>query len=128
MRFARWIFLLAGVYGLVALAPMYFGEAQVGVDSPPPVTHPEFYYGFVGVALAFQIVFLIIASNPIRYRTLMLAAVVEKLSFAIAVGILVYLGRTSGQIVIGAAIDAVLGVLFSVAWFITPRADDRPAA
>jgi len=49
MKFARVVFLVAGIYGLIVLLPQYFLEAKVGLDSPPPITHPEFYYGFIGV-------------------------------------------------------------------------------
>jgi len=48
---------------------------------------------------------------------MILPSIVEKFSFAIAVAILVYAGRTSGQIIIGAALDALLGVLFVISWF-----------
>ncbi|HEX6124524.1 MAG TPA: hypothetical protein VFZ23_04055, partial [Pyrinomonadaceae bacterium] len=71
MRFARYTFAAAGTIGILVLVPLYFMLEQTGVDNPPPVTHPEFYYGFIGVALSFQIVFLIIATDPIRYRPLM---------------------------------------------------------
>ena len=117
MRFAKYTFLIAGIYGLLALLPMYFTEAQYGVDNPPAITHPEFYYGFIGVAVAFQIVFIIISRDPFKYRTLILPSIIEKFSFVIAVAILVYAGRTSGLIVIGAGIDALLGTLFSISWF-----------
>ena len=30
MTFPRWVFLLAGVYGLIALVPQYFMESRVG--------------------------------------------------------------------------------------------------
>lgn len=117
MRFARWTFLIAGIYGLLALVPMYFMETQIGVETPPAITHPEYFYGFIGVAIAFQLVFLMISTDPQRYRPLMFAAVVEKFSFVIAIGVLVAAGRTTGQIVVGAAIDAVLATLFAVSWF-----------
>ena len=117
MRFAKYTFLIAGIYGLLALLPMYFTEAQYGVDNPPAITHPEFYYGFIGVAVAFQIVFIIISRDPFKYRTLILPSIIEKFSFVIAVAILVYAGRTSGLIMIGAGIDALLGTLFSISWF-----------
>ena len=52
MRFARYSFLIAGIYGLLSLSPMYFLEAKNGRDFPPAITHPEYYYGFMGVALA----------------------------------------------------------------------------
>jgi hypothetical protein len=117
MRFARWTFLIAGIYGLLALVPMYFMETQIGIDTPPAITHPEYFYGFIGVAIAFQLVFIIISTDPLKYRPLMLAAIIEKFSFVIAVAILVLSGRTSGQIVIGAGIDLVLGLLFILVWF-----------
>jgi len=117
MKFAKITFLIAGIYGLLALIPMFFLETQYGTDNPPAITHPEFYYGFIGVAVAFQIVFIIISRDPIRYRSLIGPSVVEKFSFVIAVALLVYSGRTTGQIVLGAAIDAVLGTLFTISWF-----------
>lgn len=119
MRFARWTFLIAGIYGLLALVPMYFMESQIGIDTPPAITHPEYFYGFIGVAVAFQLVFIIISTDPGKYRPLMLAAIVEKLSFAIAAGVLLANGRLAGTIIIGAGIDAVLAVLFAIAWFRT---------
>ena len=117
MRFARWTFLIAGIYGLLALVPMYFMEEQIGIDTPPAITHPEYFYGFIGVAVAFQLVFLTISTDPVKYRPLMLAAIVEKLSFAIAAGVLLMQGRLAGMIILGAGIDLALGVLFFLAWF-----------
>jgi hypothetical protein len=117
MRFARWTFLIAGIYGMLALVPMYFMEEQIGIDTPPAITHPEYFYGFIGVAVAFQLVFLTISTDPVKYRPLMLAAIVEKLSFAIAAGVLLMQGRLAGMIILGAGIDLVLGGLFFLAWF-----------
>ena len=62
MKFARLIFGAAGIFGLVVIGPMYFLEDRIGSDTPPAITHPEFFYGFVGVVLAWQIAFLCIAS------------------------------------------------------------------
>ena len=126
MRFARWTFLIAGIYGLLALLPMYFMETQFGVDNPPAITHPEFFYGFVGVAVAFQLVFIIISTDPQKYRPLMLAAIVEKFSFVVASAVLLLNGRLAGPILIGAGIDLVLGVLFFLAWVRTRSSIDLP--
>ncbi|HEX6280060.1 MAG TPA: hypothetical protein VFZ49_08585 [Pyrinomonadaceae bacterium] len=117
MRFARWTFLIAGIYGLLALVPMYFMESQVGIDTPPPITHPEYFYGFIGVAVAFQLVFLIISTDPVKYRPLMLASIVEKLSFVIAAAGLLMQSRLGGMIIYGVMIDLVLGILFAVSWW-----------
>ena len=116
MTFARRVFRFAGVYGLIVLPPQYFLETRIGRDTPPPITHPEFFYGFLGVAIAWQVAFLIIAQDPPRYRPLMLAGVVEKLLFPAAVAVLLAQGRVTATVAVFAGIDLVLGVLFFVAW------------
>lgn len=113
--------MIAGLYGLLALVPMYFMESQIGLDTPPAITHPEFFYGFIGVAVAFQLVFIIISTDPQKYRSLMLAAIVEKFSFSIAAAVLLMQGRLAGTIIIGAAIDGLLGALFTIAWLRTTK-------
>jgi hypothetical protein len=125
MKFAKLLFLIAGIYGLVVLLPSYFLEEKTGRDYPPPITHPEFYYGFIGVAISWQIVFLIIARDPRRYRPIMLAAIVEKASYGIATLILYLQGRT-GAVVLGTGvIDLILGILFLVAYNQTRPADQK---
>jgi hypothetical protein len=127
MKFARYTFAAAGVIGTLVLVPMYFLMEKTGVDNPPPVTHPEFYYGFVGVALAFQIVFLIIATDPVKYRPLMLAGIVEKFAFVIPTFYLYYQGRVTGAILIGAALDLMWGVLFVASYMRLKLDDGAPA-
>jgi len=116
MKFAKVVFLIAGVYGLLAMLPGYFLENQTGRDYPPPITHPEYYYGFIGVGVAWQLVFLVISRDPLRYRLLMLPAIVEKWGFLIPV-ILLYLQQRVSSVILGAAsIDGVLGVLFLISY------------
>ena len=55
--FARRLFLFAGIYGVLVVAPLFFLEDQIGKLNPPAITHPEFYYGFVCVTFAWQIVY-----------------------------------------------------------------------
>jgi hypothetical protein len=62
-RFARRVFLIAGVYGVLIVLPQCSLEARIARDFPPPITHPEYFYGFIGVALAWQIAFLLIARD-----------------------------------------------------------------
>jgi hypothetical protein len=114
--FARRVFLAAGVVGLGMLLPQYFLEKRVGVDQPPAITHPEFFYGFVGVATAWQVAFLIISRDPIRYRPLMLAAMLEKATFVIAVAWLYFAGRTSTIVAVCGGLDLVWGLLFAAAF------------
>ena len=120
MKFAKYTFYIAGIYGLIALLPQYFWEEKNNRDFPPVITHPEFYYGFVSVAAAFQIVFLFIASNPMRYRPLMLvSALFEKFPFVIAIYALYALGRVHSLMVGLATIDLILGILFVVSFLKT---------
>lgn len=120
MHFARWSFRLAGIYGLLVMTPQLFLEAQVGRDYPPPITHPEYFYGFVGVALAWQVAFLIIGQDPVRYRPIMLAAVIEKISFAAAAIALFAGGRLPRIVLVFGMIDLSLAVAFSIAFAVTP--------
>src|SRR5262245_26733618 len=68
MKFAKVVFLVAGIYGLLVLVPQFFLEARIGRDTPPPITHPEFFYGFICVAVAWQVLFLVLSKDPVRYR------------------------------------------------------------
>ena len=121
MNFAKYTFLIAGIYGVLALLPQYFLEAKNGLDFPPPISHPEYFYGFIGVALAWQIVFFVIAKNPAKYRPLMLVAILEKVSFGIPAIILFLTHRLAPLMLVAGLIDLVLGVLFLIAFLKTPE-------
>lgn len=120
MNFARRLFLIAGIYGLVVLVPQYFLEARTGNDYPPAITHPEYYYGFVGVGVAWQVLFLVISRDPVRYRAAMFPAILEKLLFGIAVVWLYLQHRTSSMLLGFGSIDLLLGALFIFAYIKTP--------
>lgn len=115
-RFARRAFSLAGAYGILVLAPQYFLAERVGRDAPPPLTHHEFYYGFIGIALAWQVAFLVIGRDPVRYRLLMIPAVLEKLAFGIPV-VLLYAQHRLPPTVLGfGLLDLTLAALFIIAY------------
>ena len=119
MKFAKYTFGIAGIYGLLVLIPQYFLETKNGIDSPPAINHPEYYYGFIGVALAFQIAFLIISRNPVKYRSMMIPSVIEKFSFAIALVVLFVQDRGNPAMIIPGIIDFILGLLFIAAYWKT---------
>ncbi|MBV9080297.1 MAG: hypothetical protein JO102_04165 [Elusimicrobia bacterium] len=124
MNLARRSFFWSGVYGLVVLIPMYFFEHRTGIDTPPPITHPEFYYGFIGVAIAWQMAFIVISRDPVRFRPLMIPAIVEKLSFIAALVGLFSLGRTSDpMLALAGALDAVMLALFVASYGATRTVD-----
>ena len=119
MKFAKTVFLVAGIYGLIVMLPQYFLEGTIGRNTPPPITHPEFYYGFIGLTIAWQVVFLIISRDPLRYRPLMIAAVLEKAVFVIPAAILYSQNRVASSLLVFAGIDLVLGILFVIAFLKT---------
>jgi hypothetical protein len=116
MRFAKLTFLLSGIYGLIVLLPLFVMETKTGVDYPPPITHPEYYYGFAGVGLAWQILFLVLSTDPARYRPMIITAIIEKAVFGIAV-IILFLQHRVATLTLGfAIIDLFLGTLFAIAF------------
>lgn len=120
MKFAKYTFWIAGIYGFLALLPQYFLEEKTGIDFPPAITHPEYFYGFIGVALAWQVAFIIIARNPVKYRTMMIPSVLEKFSFGIALAVLFSQGRIPLMTLGFGILDSLLGLLFLIAYFKTP--------
>ena len=116
MTFARRVFFIAAIYGVLVLVPQYFMEERIGRDFPPPITHPEHFYGFIGVALAWQLLFFIIARDPVRYRAAMLPAIVEKLAFGVPAIVLFEQARVPAPVLGAGVIDLVLATLFAIAW------------
>src|SRR5438270_3798536 len=116
-RFSSIVFLAAGIYGLIVLVPGFFGEKIVAEKMPPAITHPEFYYGFFGVAVAWQVAFLIISRDPQRFRPIIPAAILEKLVFCVASAVLLALGRIPLIVAMGGAGDFILGTLFTISYF-----------
>ena len=123
MKFARVVFLIAGVWGLTILTPLYFTFDLVGRSYPPAITHPDFYYGFVSVAWVWQIAFLTIGSNPVRHRPFILVAILEKLIYVTAMVSLYVNGYLHVSQVAVAVPDLTLAILFVAAFVITPEAD-----
>ena len=124
MKFAKYLFTIAGIWGILVITPLFFIFDQVGIKDPPPITHPLFYYGFAGVGLAWQFVFLVIGSNPVRFRPLMLAGILEKLGFFIPAVILHAQHRVHTSDLFISSGDALLAVLFFLAYFKTPAANN----
>ena len=125
MDLTKIIFIVAGLYGLVTLIPHFFLENRIGITDPPAITHPEYFYGFLGVALAWQILFFVIAFNPRRYRSVMPVAFLEKLGFGAAAVILFIGHRVQTQIMVFGIVDLLLGALFLYAYAVTPDRQDR---
>ena len=119
MKIATWVFRIAGAIGLLQIVPLYFYEAQLAVDMPPALNHPEYYYGMIGVTLAWQVAFLLISTDPLRYRPLMPVAMLEKASFVLAAFWLFSQGRLPNLILGSALLDLVYGIGFVWAYLAT---------
>lgn len=128
MKFAKVVFRVAAIWGVLVITPLYFMFDLIGRQDPPPITHPAFFYGFVGLALAWQIAFFFIASDPVRYRPLMIPSMFEKFSYAAAVIVLVSQARTRPSDLVFAGTDLLLGVLFVFAYLKTPARPETSEA
>ena len=116
MKFAKVVFWIAGIWGVLVIAPLYFLLDTVGRQDPPAVTHPEFYYGFVTVTLMWQVAFFVIAMDPARYRSLMIPPALAKFGYAVMLAVMHLEGRVSRNQLLFALVDFVLGILFVIAF------------
>lgn len=122
MRLAKSIFLIAGVFGLLSTVPLLLTENAMGVKQP------EFYYGFVCLNICWQILYLFLSSDPVRYRPMMIPSFLAKASGTIALTSLYLLGRVSTQWILIGAVDGVFALLFVVAyWSSRSQSSVQPA-
>jgi len=119
MKFAKVIFWIAGIWGILVLAPLYFMFDVIGRQDPPAITHPGFYYGFISVGLAFQIAFIVIARDPLRLRPMMIPAVLEKFGYGATLLVLYLQQRLHASDLFLGAVDILFGALFLLAFFRT---------
>jgi hypothetical protein len=123
MKFASVVFYGAATWGLLVVTPLYFMFNVISQQDPSPITHPGFYYGFVGTAVAWQFGFFVIATNPARFRPMMLPAVLEKIGYGVPIVVLVLQKRMRSQDLVFAGADLLFAVLFVIAFMKT-----KPAA
>lgn len=107
-KFASRVYFWAAVYGIPVLALGYFRP----VPDPWHLT----YLGFVGTALVFQGVFLVIAHDPARFVPLMPVTFFEKLCFGLPAIAFWARGQADGVTALFGAIDLLLMLLFIAAW------------
>ena len=80
---------------------------------------PQFYYGFLGVTFLWQLAFVLIAKDPVRYRPLMLIAILEKFIYTVPVVVLYTAGKVQSNITRSSLVDPIFGILFIIAYFRT---------
>jgi hypothetical protein len=112
MKFAKVVFYVAAIWGVLALTPLYFMFNLIGQQDPPPITHPAFFYGFVGTGLAWQVAFFVIASNPVRFRPMMIPSVLEKVGYGLPAVVLFLEKRMKPQDLLFSGADLLFAGLF----------------
>jgi len=117
VRFAKLVFLLAGIYGLLILAPICFWEKAIGKRTPPAITHTEYFYEFVRMALAWQELFHVLQTHPMRYRVMILPSILEKVGYGIALIVLLLQRRLPLSAFSIGSVDWVFAFLFLAAYF-----------
>lgn len=126
MAIVRWIFWAAAIFGIAVVAPLYFLEGWMNANFPPPIARPENYYGFVGVTLALQFLYVLIALDPVRFRPVILVGMAAKLSFVGACTILYLEGRVAMPVFAVSLFDLAWVVLFALAWIRIGQVAARP--
>jgi len=127
MKFARVVFLGAGIWGIAILPPLYFLFDTIGSQHASPITYPQFYYGFTGVAMAWQFAFIVIGWDPIRFRLMMIPSMAEKLIYGLTMGILYGQGRMTFAELLPVFPDLLICALFAVAFAKTSESSVRRA-
>ena len=116
MKFAKVVFIAAGIWGIGVLTPLYWLVDVSGRRYGVPTEYPQFYYGFLSVAMAWQIAFLIIGSNPARFRMLMIPGIIEKLGYVVPLTVLYQQARVTWADAQAAVPDFVLAILMLLAF------------
>jgi hypothetical protein len=116
MKFAKVVFWIAGVWGVLVLFPLYFMSDVIGRTDPPAITHLGYYFGFLNVTLAWQLAFFILARDPVRFRPMMIASIAEKVLYFAPIIVLRSFGLVTKAECIVALPDLVLAGLFTVAY------------
>jgi hypothetical protein len=126
MKFVRMVFWIAALYGVAVIFPLYFAEQSLTLQNPPAITHPEYYYSFIGVTLVWQMLFIFIALKPQRLRIVMIPCAAEKLSLLPTFLILNSQGRFPQLWLPLLIIDLVFALLFVVAFFKAGKKTQEP--
>ena len=101
------------------MVPILFAENQIEQIMPPAVNHPEFFYGFVILNMCWQVLYLFIAKDPIRFRPMMIPSFFAKASGPVALTWLFLQGRISSQWITTTILDGAFAILFLVSFWVT---------
>ena len=125
MKFAKFVFIGAGIWGLSVLTPLYWLVDITGRHYAPPANQPHFFYGFIAVALVWQVAFLTIGTDPVRFRPLMILAMLEKFSYVSTLVVFYAQSRIPSIDFQPAIPDGLIGLLFIAAFWATRPSQEK---
>lgn len=115
MTFAKWVFTIGGIWGLIIITPLFFLEGPITAASQP-FSHPDFFYGFLASTVAWQVGYLVIGRDPARFRPFMLIGAAGKVIYFGACVTLFLAGRVQPLAPLVTAPDLLLAALYVIAW------------
>ncbi|HTF25032.1 MAG TPA: hypothetical protein VK937_14115 [Candidatus Limnocylindria bacterium] len=119
MRFAKIVFWVAGIWGILVITPLYFMFDLIGRNDPPPITHPGFFW-IRGSRPGVADCLCLHRYGHGALSTLMIPCVLEKIGYGAAVLALLMQGRMHRADLLFAGTDLLLGLLLVIAYFKTP--------
>lgn len=127
MKFARWVFLIAGILGLLPVLLLAYDTIANGeVILPDFASMGLFFYVFVFQYVCWQILYIVLASDPVRYRPVMIPSFFAKVSAPFN-PIWLFLFGFNYWIPI-AVVDVVFAILFLIAFWSAGRGLNKSAA
>lgn len=120
MKIVRWIFLTAGILGLLPVIPVTFNLFLSKEGLLPELSSMGvFFYIFLLQYACWQIVFFFISRDPVRFRPLMILAFLVEVSVPFNSAWLFFYGFKLWMFL--TVVSLVFAVLFLMAFWMTRR-------
>jgi len=127
MKLARWVFLVAGVVGLLPVVQMIYGALINGETFLLDFANMGlFFYVAVFQYGLWQVLFIILATDPVRYRPMMIVAIFVEVTAALNPAWLYLYGFIFWIPVV--FVNLAMAILFLVAFWFTRRQPHLGAA
>jgi hypothetical protein len=127
MRITRWIFLIAGILGLVQASPIIYALISSGGSVLPD---ESILSGYILVSilqyLAWQLVYLLISNAPTRHRLMMIPAIAAALTESFLPTWIYFYGAKLWFLI--RALNCVISISFAVSFWLTGRESNLSAA
>jgi hypothetical protein len=127
MKLARWVFLIAGILDLLPVVPLAYAAISNGEAILPDVASMGlFFYVSVFQYVCWQMLYIVLARDPVRYRPMMIPAFLVEVTAPFNPAWLFLYGFRFWIPI--AVVDLVLAILFVVAFWLTGRDPNWSAA